>query len=206
MKKELVFTRFERFWHWSQAAMIIVLMITGFEVNGAYTLLGYEEAAGWHRTIAWFLIGVWVFAIFWHIVTGEWRQYVPTTTKMFAVMRYYTYGIFDSSVPHPFKKSRLAKHNPLQRMAYLTFNVAISPVIWVTGLMYMFYNDWAAMGLTGLSLSVVAGIHTAAAFAMLCFFIMHVYMATTGKSVFDYILAMITGYEEIEDDAETETV
>ena len=29
--REIVFTRFERFSHWTQAALIILLMITGFE-------------------------------------------------------------------------------------------------------------------------------------------------------------------------------
>ncbi len=30
MQTALVFSRFERFWHWTQAALIIGLMITGF--------------------------------------------------------------------------------------------------------------------------------------------------------------------------------
>lgn len=193
--RDIVFSRFERFWHWFQALLIIALMITGFEVNGAYTLLGYEAAAGWHRVFAWVLIWLWVFAIFWHLVTGEWRQYVPTTTKLVAVMRYYSIDIFDPKAEHPFKPSPLSKHNPLQRMAYLTFNVAITPVIWVSGLLYMYYNEWPAFGLGGLSLGIVAGVHTAAAFAMLVFFIVHVYMAFTGRPVTAYLRAMITGYE-----------
>jgi thiosulfate reductase cytochrome b subunit len=180
--------------------LIVLLMVTGFEVNGAYTLLGYEEAADWHRVFAWVLIWLWVFILFWNLVTGEWRQYIPTTEKLIAVVRYYSKGIFDANVPHPYKKTRAAKHNPLQRLAYLSFNLAISPVIWVTGLLYMFYNDWARLGLDGLTLGVVAGIHTAAAFAMLIFFIGHVYMITTGKTLFEQLRAMITGYDYIEED------
>ena len=198
--REMVFTRFERFSHWTQAALIILLMITGFEVNGAYTLLGYEMAADWHRVFAWVLIWLWVFVIFWNLVTGEWRQYIPTTEKLFAVMRYYTAGIFDKDVPHPYKKTRAAKHNPLQRLAYLSFNLAISPVIWISGLLYMFYNDWARFGLEGLTLGIVAGVHAAAAFAMLVFFIGHVYMAFTGKPWTAYFVAMITGYDEVEEE------
>ena len=40
MERIYVFKRFERFWHWSQALLIIGMMITGFEVHGSYTLLG----------------------------------------------------------------------------------------------------------------------------------------------------------------------
>ena len=39
-----IFKRFERFWHWSQAALIVVMMTTGFEVHGSYHLLGWEKA------------------------------------------------------------------------------------------------------------------------------------------------------------------
>ncbi|OSM03976.1 cytochrome b/b6 domain-containing protein [Magnetofaba australis] len=193
--RERVFSRFERFWHWFQAVLIIALMITGFEVNGAYALVGYEEAAGWHRACAWVLIWLWVFAIFWHLVTGEWKQYIPTTERLMAVMKYYSVGIFDHSVPHPYKKTVRFKHNPLQRIAYLSFNIAITPVIWITGLLYMYYNDWPANW--GLTLGDVALVHVAAAFAMLIFFIAHVYMAFTGHPPMQYVKAMITGYDDV---------
>lgn len=191
--EEMVFTRFERFWHWSQALLIVALMVTGFEVHGSHDLLGWGKAAWFHKWLAWALIGLWAFAIFWHVTTGEWRQYVPTTKGLGAVIRYYTVGIFDPTVKHPYKKTRAAKHNPLQRLAYLFFKLLISPALWISGLLYMYYND-----IEGLPLGLVAGVHTAAAFAMLVFFIAHVYMATTGKPWHSYIRGMITGYEKVE--------
>lgn len=197
MSREMVFSRFERFWHWCQAILIILLMTTGFEVNGNYVLFGYQQATDLHQVFAWMLIGLWAFAIFWHFTTGEWRQYLPTTTNLAAVVKYYTLGIYHPQVEHPFKKTRLSKHNPMQRLAYLFFKLAISPIIWITGLLYMFYNDWAAVGLEGLSLTVVAGLHLAAAFLMLVFFIAHVYMAFTAKPITAYLKSMITGYEEV---------
>ncbi|MES9843448.1 MAG: cytochrome b/b6 domain-containing protein [Candidatus Sedimenticola sp. PURPLELP] len=198
MSRELVFTRFERFWHWSQAVLIVALMTTGFEVNGSYALFGYAEAVEYHRILAWLLIGLWVFAIFWHFTTGEWRQYLPTTEKLVAVVKYYTLGIYHPAVQHPFKKSRLSKHNPLQRLAYLFLKLCINPLIWITGLLYMFYNDWSVVGLEGLSLGVVAALHLIGAFMMLFFFIAHVYMIFTAKPLTHYLKSMLTGYEEIE--------
>src|SRR3990167_1096145 len=70
-----LFKAFERFWHWTQAALIIFMLLTGFEVHGSYTLLGFERAVNFHTIAAWSLVGLWVFAIFWHFTTGEWRQY-----------------------------------------------------------------------------------------------------------------------------------
>src|SRR5574340_966546 len=43
-EKIYVFKRFERFWHWSQATLIIFMLITGFEVHGSYKLFGFETA------------------------------------------------------------------------------------------------------------------------------------------------------------------
>ena len=39
-----IYKRYERFWHWSQALLIIGMMITGFEVHGSYALIGFQKA------------------------------------------------------------------------------------------------------------------------------------------------------------------
>src|SRR5574340_1237428 len=101
-EKIYVFKRFERFWHWSQATLIIFMLITGFEVHGAYKLFGFEKAVNYHTVAAWTLIGLWVFAIFWHFTTGEWKQYIPTTERMMDIARYYSVGIFKGEA-HPYQ-------------------------------------------------------------------------------------------------------
>ncbi len=198
-----IFKRFERFWHWTQAALIIVMALTGFEIHGTYSWLGYETAQEVHTFAAWLLIGLWAFAIFWHFTTGEWRQYIPTTDKLLAMMRYYLTGIFVHA-PHPFRQTQLRKHNPLQRLAYLFVKLAINPMIWISGLLYLYYPQWEALGLGGLELAAVAFVHTLAAFLMVIFFVVHVYFATTGHTPMAHIRAMITGYEEAEIDSEAE--
>ena len=198
MERIYIFKRFERFWHWAQAALIIIMGVTGFEIHGTYRWLGFEQAGEIHTTAAWILIGLWVFAIFWHFTTGEWKQYIPTTDKLAAMVRYYLTGIF-ADAPHPFRQTTVRKHNPLQRLAYLFVKLIINPLIWVSGLLYMYYVSWETWGLTGLTLGGVALVHTFAAFLMVIFFIIHVYFATTGHTPTSHIKAMITGYEEVEE-------
>ncbi|MDP2793408.1 MAG: cytochrome B, partial [Sulfurisoma sp.] len=55
MQKLYVFKIFERFWHWSQAGLIIFLLLTGFEVHGSYSILGFEKAVNLHTIAAWSL-------------------------------------------------------------------------------------------------------------------------------------------------------
>lgn len=47
-----IYKRYERFWHWSQALLIIVMMVTGFEVHGSYSLLGFAKAVSIHSLAA----------------------------------------------------------------------------------------------------------------------------------------------------------
>ena len=201
-KRIYLFTRFERFWHWSQAALIIFMAITGFEIRGLYALFGFEYAVELHTTTAWVLIGLWIFAVFWHLTTGEWRQYIPTFDRVIAMMVFYSVGIFNNA-PHPYHVTRLQKHNPLQRLVYLSLWVFINPTIWISGLLYLFYNAWPSWGLSAyLNLEVVAFIHAAAAFLITAFLVSHVYLISTGHTVFSQIKAMITGWEEVESDTE----
>lgn len=194
--KIYIFKRFERFWHWTQALLIITLLTTGFEVHGAYKLFGFETAVGYHTIAAWSLVGLWVFAIFWHLTTGEWRQYIPTTKNVVAMIQYYALGIFKNA-PHPHRQTQLTKHNPLQRLAYLGVLLFISPLIWITGWLYLFYDQWEAWGLGNLSLEWVATGHTIGAFLMLTFLIAHIYLITAGATLTSHLKAMITGWEEV---------
>ena len=195
MERVYLFTRFERLWHWAQAVLIIGMLVTGFEIHGIYKLFGFAKALNTHTTAAWSLIGLWIFAIFWHVTTGEWRHYIPTTDKILVVARYYSSGIFRGE-PHPFKPSSLNKHNPLQRLTYLGILVCVSPLLWVTGWLLYFYGDWKAWGLETLSLETVAVLHTVGAFLMLAFLISHLYLVTTGRTPTAHLKAMVTGWEE----------
>ncbi len=190
-----LYTRFERFWHWMQALLIIGLGLTGFEVHGSYSWLGFDKAYFWHVRLGWALVALIVFAAFWHFTTGQWRNYIPTLERVGVMVRYYTSGIFRNE-PHPYKKSELSKLNPLQRLTYLGFKLVIAPILVTTGLLLIYYNRWPEWGLSW-SLGQVSTLHLAGAFLILIFFIVHVYMTTTGQTVFSNIKAMIVGYEEV---------
>ncbi len=200
-----VFKRFERFWHWSQAGLIIFMMLTGFEIHGVYTLFGFGSAVLFHSVAAWSLVALWVFAIFWHFTTGEWKQYIPSFERIFAIARYYAWDIF-SGAPHPYRPTPLRKHNPLQRLAYLGVKLLINPLIWASGLLYLYHPQLRDGLLAGVPLQWIATAHVIGAFMMFLFFIVHVYLATTGHTVFAHVKAMITGWEDIEHDvAPTQT-
>jgi len=203
MRQEYVYQAFNRFWHWAQSALILFLAVTGFEIHGSLRFFGFAQAVKYHSAAAIAFLVLVVFAIFWHFTTGQWRQYLPTLTNLRAQADYYLFGIFRNA-PHPTRKSALSKLNPLQRLVYLGLKLMVIPVLALSGLLYMFYRypqrfDVVALKMDGLR--TVALIHTTGAFLVLAFLIAHLYLITTGTTLTSNLKAMITGYEEIKDDA-----
>jgi thiosulfate reductase cytochrome b subunit len=132
------------------------------------------------------------------MVTGEWKQYIPPkANKLLAMMKYYGVDIFTGGSEHPHHKTRRSKLNPIQRMAYLGLHTFMLPFAVMSGLIYFFYPYWAMIGLGGLSLMFIALVHTAMAFMLVAFLIVHLYMAlTTSEEFLGYLKAMIVGYEK----------
>jgi thiosulfate reductase cytochrome b subunit len=198
-----IYKRFERFWHWSQAGLIIFLAFTGFEVHDSFHFFGFENAVRYHRVAAYMLLILTTFSIFWHLTTGEWKHYIPTLRNLKSQIQYYAKGIFEGA-PHPFRKNALQKLNPLQVFTYLGFKLFLIPLTVGTGLLYMsqkWFDANNTVMVSDINLETVAVLHTLGGYLLMAFLVVHVYMTTTGHTPLSNIRAMVTGYEETEDDA-----
>ena len=199
MKKVYIYKSFERFWHWSQTIIILTLIFTGFEIHGATHFIGYESAVNIHNIAGWAFLVLIVFAIFWHITSGEWRQYIPTAKLVMAQFNYYIGGIFKNA-PHPTNKTVYNKFNPLQRIIYLGLKILVIPVMVGTGFLYLYFQ-YPKFGIEFDSLESIALIHTLGAYFLLAFVGIHVYLTTvTGVKPLSSIEAMVTGWEEMEEE------
>jgi len=203
-KKVYLYKRFERFWHWGQTLLIFSLIFTGFEIHGVTSLMGYENAVIWHNNAAWAFIILIVFAIFWHLTTDEWRNYIPTITNFKAQVNYYLTGIFRNA-PHPTRKRTLSKLNPLQRLVYFGLKILLIPLMVITGLFYMYFH-YPVRGIEFESLEYLAILHTLGAYLLLSFIIIHLYLITTGRTLGSNLKAMVTGWEEMDEDEIAEIV
>ncbi len=201
-KRAYIYKGFERFWHWSQALLIIFLVITGFEVHGSYELLGYQRAVLYHDIAAWALLVLIIFAVFWHFATGAWKQYVPTMKLVKAQINYYILGIFKGAA-HPTKKTSYNKFNPLQRLTYLGFKVFIIPLQVISGFLYMYYM-YPENPIHIERLDIIAIIHTFGSFLLIVFLLAHLYLLTTSESPKESFVAMLHGWEEVTVDPEEE--
>jgi thiosulfate reductase cytochrome b subunit len=197
MHRVTLYSRFERFWHWTQMALILILLFSGFAIHGLHPLLDFGDAVQLHTYAALALVVLWLFAIFWHLTTGTWRHYVPTRRGLWQVARFYAYGIFKGE-QHPYRKAYWRKHNPLQALAYLSLKLFLFPAVWFSGIAYLLHGFWGHLPGAITWFEAVAVIHVAAAFAILVFLIVHVYMLTLGHSFKKHLMPMITGEDEVE--------
>ncbi|MBV5265263.1 cytochrome b/b6 domain-containing protein [Pinisolibacter aquiterrae] len=183
--------------HWSQAVLIFVLALSGFGLHGTHGPVDFRTAVQVPSYAAIALIVLWIFTTFWHFTTGQWRQYLPKLSSLPAVIRFYARGIL-TGAPHPYHKSLKRKQNALQSLACLSFMVIIGPALWSSGIVYLTYPLWAEAAIGTIGLPAVAFVHTAAAFLMVTFVMIDVYMTTTGKTPTHYVETMITGCDTIE--------
>lgn len=197
MKKVYLFKRYERLWHWIQAALVIGLILTGLAIHGTIRIGDFEWAVSWHEKMGLALILLSAFTMFWHATTGEGRQFIPTKYGLFDQIRFYTSGIF-RRMAHPSVPTPEAKFNPIQKAAYFSLLVFVFPVQIVTGfvLWALPYWPWISEMIGGTR--PLALIHTAGAFAMIIFVIVHLYMITTGRTPLSNLKAMLTGWAEEE--------
>jgi thiosulfate reductase cytochrome b subunit len=194
MNKVRIFSRFERFWHWTQMALVGLLTLTGFEIHGNFELFGYENSVRMHNSAAWTFIGLGIVSIFYMLVSRIYKNFIPTKNNLKEHFMYYVSGIFKNQ-PHITSKTLYNKLNPLQRIVYGGLLVIVFPVQIITGLIYLYYHyPQNPIDVAGLKFAAYA--HTLGAFLMVAFVLVHIYMTTTGEKITTNIRSMITGYEE----------
>ena len=191
-----VYPLFERFWHWAQTLLILVLILTGFGLRGLHGELRFGQALTIHLMAAGLLVLLWIFAIFWHLTTGQWKHYVPSAQGLGQVIRFYAFGILQGE-RHPYRKAYWRKHNPLQALVYLSLKLLVFPLIWATGIALATYALWESSPSAQAVLPLIGEAHALMAFVLVAFTIVHVYMLTVGHSFLAHMKPMITGYDRI---------
>jgi len=193
----VIFKRFERFWHWAQALMILILLLTGLELHGLFQLFGFAPAVAAHNLIGFVWTGLVVLIYSWILTTGEWQQYFPTLKGVEGTLRFYLYGVFKGE-KHPHHMTAEDKFNPLQRLGYIAILFGLLPLQVISGFAFYFFPDLRAAGVLG-HVDLIAIVHTFNAYALLSFVVIHLYMITFGEKLSTHIKAMITGKEKIEE-------
>jgi thiosulfate reductase cytochrome b subunit len=203
LREVYMYTIYERQWHWLQSALIFGLIFTGLVIHKPHMFgfLSFRWMVLVHNAFALILIINAALAAFYHLVSGEIKQFLPEPKgffgQMFAQARYYAWGIFRGE-PHPIEKTRERKMNPIQQVTYFGLLNVLLPLQVITGTLM-----WGAQHFPGVTdffggLPLLAPFHSLIAWLLASFIVLHVYMTTTGHTPLANIRAMIFGWDEIE--------
>jgi thiosulfate reductase cytochrome b subunit len=200
--QDYVFGRYERLWHWTMAASGVVLIVTGLAIHGAGngSFVGLAAAVAMHNTFAVVLMVNAFLALFHHLSTAAIRNFIPhphgLVARILEHVEYQSRGIFYGSA-HP-KNVAGHKLNPLQQLTYLALLNVLFPLQIGTGLLIWAVGHWPSVAAAVGGLQLVAPLHNLGAWLFLSFFVLHVYLVTTGRTVGEHLRSMVTGYQHVE--------
>ena len=196
-----IYTKYERFWHWMQAAVIGVLIFTGIVIHWPNNATAFGWMIVAHNVAAAILVINAVVALVDALATGSVKRFIPHPQGFFSQAIdqtvYYAKGIFLGE-PHPHEKRVGARLNPLQQATYLVILNILLPGQIITGILIWGAQRWPDLTSRLGGLGFLLPIHNLIAWFFAAFLILHIYLTTTGATPLASIKGMVTGWEEVE--------
>ena len=199
-KKLYLYPVWLRIWHGINGLGIIVLIITGISMqfsNANFILINFETAVNLHN-ISGVIISVSYLLFFFGNLFSNNKKYYRIKPKglrkrLVKQAKYYMFGMFNNKTsPYPISEKR--KFNPLQKYSYIGVMYFFVPIIIITGIALLFpeliienvYN------LSGIMLTAV--LHGVVGFFIFIFLLIHLYVASIGKSPIENFKGILTGW------------
>jgi thiosulfate reductase cytochrome b subunit len=190
-----------RVWHWSNAVLFVVLLITGLSMHYSgpdRPVVGFRMSVLIHNSAGVLLTLFYGLFLFGNLLLGNGRYYrlAPgdLTYGLVRQARYYLLGIFLGE-PHPFPHTAARKFNPLQKLSYLVVMFGLLPMVILAGwaLFFPAHLPENLFGLTGVALWAMA--HGYLGYFASLFMVVHIYLGTTGETPGSLFRLMLTGHE-----------
>lgn len=201
MSKIYLFPLPVRIWHWINAFVIIILVITGIQLRmpSFQIFANYRDAVLVHKYFGFAMSVSFLFWFLYYLFTGGLKKHYLIGIKDIKAIPdqviYYVLYIFKGK-RNPFTPSTENKFNPMQKLAYSLVMFVFTPVMIFTGILFsdiIFFFSWIkSLG----GLRVIDAIHVAIAYSFVFYLFAHLYMATLGQKLNSHIKSMITGYDE----------
>ncbi len=197
-----------RIWHWTNATGFVLLILTGLQIRygDLIDVLPFKLAVNLHNWVGFVLIGNFFIWLLFYLFTDKIKVYHPELSptkyfrESFRQLQYYGYGIFKGD-PNPHHATAYHKFNPMQSMSYQIVMMLLVPIQFYTGLLLWDVKRFAgAVAFFG-GVRVVDTVHVLIFIIFVGFLFVHVYLATLGRTRTAHFKAMLTGYEEVEDEA-----
>ena len=188
-----------RLWHWTNAFGFLLLIATGMQIRylDLIHLIPFRTAVVLHNWIGFVLIANFFVWFGFYLFSDKIKVYHPELSPKkyfqasFRQIQFYGYGIFRGD-PNPHHPSAYKKFNALQSM--------LVPIMFFTGLLLWDVGRFTSIVEALGGVRVVDTVHVLLFIVFCGFIIVHVYLASLGHTASAHFKAMITGYEDVEDE------
>jgi len=196
-----------RMWHWLNALCFFALIVTGTQIRyrGILNWMSFRTAVDIHNICGFSLIGLFLVWFAYYAGSGMLKVYVPDLLHIGNYMlsswkqaAYYGYGIFVGK-PNPHHATLQHKFNPMQQVAYFSIMFLLLPLQIITGVLLWDLDRFAEIIDASGGIKAVSAAHLLLTVFFTAFLFVHVYLTTLGPTPFTHIKAMITGYEDEEE-------
>ncbi len=191
-----------RIWHGINALGIIILIITGISMQSGFdsNIVSFSANVNIHNYTGVIITLNYLLFLFGNLFTDNSKFYIVKPKNFLRrpmkQAYYYAWGMFHGmKAPYPLSEKR--KFNPLQKYFYLLVMYIAVPLVVISGIGLMFpeiifdkvYN------ISGVLITAVT--HSAMGFFISIFLIIHLYVASIGKSPLDNFRSIINGWHHI---------
>jgi len=191
-----------RIWHGINALGIITLIITGITMNSGMedSFINFNLNIQLHNYAGAIVALNYFLFVFGNMFTKNKSFYIIKPKNFLKrplkQAYYYAWGMFHGmKAPYPLSEKR--KFNPLQKYTYIAVMYLVVPLVIISGIGLMFpelivnkiYN------ISGVLLTAV--LHSAMGFFISIFLIIHLYIASIGKSPLENFKSIVSGWHHV---------
>ncbi|MFV0377891.1 MAG: cytochrome b/b6 domain-containing protein [Mangrovibacterium sp.] len=192
-----------RIWHAINAIGIILLILTGISMQAGVEsrfIINFAVAVQIHNIVGIIVALNYLLYFFGNLFSGNGRFYMVKPRgflkRPIKQAYYYAWGMFHGMTsPYPLSEKR--KFNPLQKYTYILTMYLVMPCLILTGFALLFPEMIVdrVYNMSGIFLTAV--FHSVLGFFMSIFLIIHLYIASIGKSPLDNFKSIISGWHHV---------
>ncbi|WP_346854074.1 cytochrome b/b6 domain-containing protein [uncultured Draconibacterium sp.] len=191
-----------RIWHGINAIGIILLILTGISMNSAVktSIIGFNTAVNLHNIAGVVVSFNYLLFVFGNMFTTNRKFYIIKPRNFIKrplkQAYYYAWGMFHGmKAPYPLSDKR--KFNPLQKYFYVAVMYLVVPAVIITGFALLFPELIIERVYTLSGVFITAVLHSALGFFISIFLMIHLYVASIGKSPVENFKSIISGWHHI---------
>lgn len=192
-----------RIWHGINALGIITLIVSGISMQSSVNngVIQFNTMISVHNITGVVVSLSYVFYFIANIVSKNIRFYhikpKGFLKRPIKQAQYYIWGMFNG-MEKPFPLSEKRKFNPLQKYFYVLVMYLAVPLVIVSGFALLFPEIIIERIYNISGVLITAVVHSAMGFFISIFLIIHLYVASIGKSPLENFKSIVNGWHKVD--------